>query len=166
MLVDRILFYLRTGILLLCLRRLPPFTFSNSSIVRARALISFCCFMILKFLMFILLINYTRDVISESQRKGTAVLGSGQKFCGLLPRVVATGAGICDKAPTRGWGRVAKLSQRMPRNPFFFQKCHSWGRYFFCFEGVRIKFFAEYFRRFLKKLYLCIQKIRYGRAFQ
>ena len=54
--------------------------------------------------MFILLINYTRDVISESQRKGTAVLGNGQKFWGLLPEVVATGAGICDKAPTRGWG--------------------------------------------------------------
>ena len=46
--------------------------------------------------MFILLINYTRDVISESQRKGTAVLGDGEIFAGLLPEVVATGAGICD----------------------------------------------------------------------
>ena len=27
----------------------PPFTFSNSIIVRARALISFCCFIIFKF---------------------------------------------------------------------------------------------------------------------
>ena len=32
--------------------------------------------------MFILLINCPfGDVISESQRKGTAVLGDGQKFC-------------------------------------------------------------------------------------
>ena len=54
------LFYLRTGILLLCLRRLPPFTFSISSIGRARALISFCCFIIFKFLMFILLINWAQ----------------------------------------------------------------------------------------------------------
>ena len=44
--------------------------------------------------MFILLINY---VISESQRKGTAVLGGGQIFAGLLPEVVATPSGICDK---------------------------------------------------------------------
>ena len=28
--------------------------------------------------------------------KATAVLASRQKFCGLLPEVVATGAGICD----------------------------------------------------------------------
>jgi hypothetical protein len=35
-------------------------------------------------------------VISESQRKGTAVLGDGEIFAGLLPEVVATGAGICD----------------------------------------------------------------------
>ena len=46
--------------------------------------------------MFILLINYIRDVISESQRKGTAVFGGGVIFAGLLPEVVATGAGICD----------------------------------------------------------------------
>ena len=54
--------------------------------------------------MFILLINY---VISESQRKGTAVLGGGQIFAGLLPEVVATGAGICDKALMRRQNRVA-----------------------------------------------------------
>ena len=36
----------------------PPFTFSNSSIDRARALISFFCVIIFKFLMFILLINF------------------------------------------------------------------------------------------------------------
>ena len=57
--------------------------------------------------MFILLINYTRDVISESQRKGTAVLGSRQKFCGLLPEVVATGAGIWDISVTRLLNHVA-----------------------------------------------------------
>ena len=39
----------------------PPFTFSNSSIVRARALISFCCTIIFQFLMFILLINCPFD---------------------------------------------------------------------------------------------------------
>ena len=48
--------------------------------------------------MFILLINY---VISESQRKGTAVLGDGEKFGGLSTEVVATGTGICDKGLTR-----------------------------------------------------------------
>ena len=51
--------------------------------------------------MFILLINYTRDVISESQRKDTAVLGDGEIFAGLSTEVVATGAGICDKALKR-----------------------------------------------------------------
>ena len=59
--------------------------------------------------MFILLINCPfDDVISESQRKGTAVLGDGEIFAGLLPEVVATGAGICDKALMRGQNRVAK----------------------------------------------------------
>ena len=58
--------------------------------------------------MFILLINCPfDDVISESQRKGTAVLGGEQTFGGLLTEVVATGAAICDKAPTRGLNRVA-----------------------------------------------------------
>ena len=56
--------------------------------------------------MFILLINCI--VISESQRKGTAVLGGGQTFRGLLPEVVATGEAICDKAATRRQNRVAK----------------------------------------------------------
>ena len=56
--------------------------------------------------MFILLINY---VISESQRKGTAVLRDREIFAGLSSEVVATGAAICDKAPTRGPNRVAKL---------------------------------------------------------
>ena len=56
--------------------------------------------------MFILLINY---VISESQRKGTAVLGDGEIFGGLSTEVVATGAGICDKGLMRGLNRVAKL---------------------------------------------------------
>ena len=41
-------------------------------------------------------------------------------------------AGICDISATKQQNRVAKLS-------------------LFCFEGVRVKFFAEYFRRFLKK---------------
>ena len=58
--------------------------------------------------MFILLINYTRDVISESQRKGTAVLGDREIFRGLLSEVVATGTGICDKGLMRGLNRVAK----------------------------------------------------------
>ena len=62
--------------------------------------------------MFILLINYTRDVISESQRKGTAVLGSRQKFCGLLPEVVATGAGICDISATKQQNRVVNGLKR------------------------------------------------------
>ena len=46
-------------------------------------------------------------MISESQRKGTAVLGDGEIIAGLLPEVVATGAGICDNVPTRGQNRVA-----------------------------------------------------------
>ena len=59
--------------------------------------------------MFILLINCPfDDVISESQRKGTAVLGDGEIFAGLLPEVVATGAVICDKALMRGRNRVAR----------------------------------------------------------
>jgi hypothetical protein len=56
--------------------------------------------------MFILLINY---VISESQRKGTAVLGDREIFGGLLSEVVATETGICDKGLMRGLNRVAKL---------------------------------------------------------
>ena len=55
--------------------------------------------------MFILLINCI--VISESQRKGTAVLGGGEILGGLSPEVVATGTGICDKAATRRQNRVA-----------------------------------------------------------
>ena len=55
--------------------------------------------------MFILLINY---VISESQRKGTAVLGGGEIFRGLLHEVVATGAAICDKGLMRRQNRVAR----------------------------------------------------------
>jgi len=55
--------------------------------------------------MFILLINYV--VMSYRRCKGTAVLGDGEIFAGLLPEVVATGAGICDKAVTRRQGRVA-----------------------------------------------------------
>ena len=59
--------------------------------------------------MFILLINCPfDDVISESQRKGTAVLGDGEIFAGLLTEVVATGAVICDKVLMRGQNRVAK----------------------------------------------------------
>ena len=46
-------------------------------------------------------------MISESQRKGTAVLGGGQTFRGLLPEVVATGEAICDKALMRLQNRVA-----------------------------------------------------------
>ena len=44
--------------------------------------------------MFILLINYV--VMSYRRCKGTAVLGDGEIFAGLLPEVVATGAAICD----------------------------------------------------------------------
>ena len=64
--------------------------------------------------MFILLINYV--VMSYRRCKGTAVLGSRQKFCGLLPEVVATGAGICDKALTRRQNRVAKLSHKKKKS--------------------------------------------------
>ena len=46
-------------------------------------------------------------MISESQRKGTAVLGDGEIFAGLLPEVVATGAAICDKAAAKQQNRVA-----------------------------------------------------------
>ena len=49
--------------------------------------------------MFILLINF--------ECKGTAVLGDGEIFVGLSTEVVATGAGICDKAATRRLNRVA-----------------------------------------------------------
>ena len=44
-----LLFYLELVFFYLRLRRLPPFTFSNSSIVRACALISFCCTIIFNF---------------------------------------------------------------------------------------------------------------------
>ena len=54
--------------------------------------------------MFILLINY---VISESQCKGTAVLGGGKIFGGLLLVVVATRIAICDKALMRRQNHVA-----------------------------------------------------------
>ena len=56
--------------------------------------------------MFILLINCI--VISESQRKGTAVWGDGEIFGGLSPEVMATGAAICDKALMSRLNRVAK----------------------------------------------------------
>ena len=69
--------------------------------------------------MFILLINYTRDVISESQRKGTAVLGDGEIFAGLLPEVVATPVTICDKALTRRWKCVAFLAKTGGEHSFF-----------------------------------------------
>jgi hypothetical protein len=63
--------------------------------------------------MFILLINCPfDDVISESQRKGTAVLGDGEIFAGLLPEVVATGAGICDKGLMSRQNRVANQSEK------------------------------------------------------
>ena len=60
--------------------------------------------------MFILLINYV--VMSFRRCKGTVVLGGGQTFRGLLPEVVATGAGICDKALMRRQNRVAKQSEK------------------------------------------------------
>jgi hypothetical protein len=60
-------------------------------------------------------------VISESQRKGTAVLGDGEIFAGLLPEVVATGAAICDKALTRRWKCVAFLA-KIGGNIHFFNK--------------------------------------------
>ena len=60
--------------------------------------------------MFILLINYAD--LSYRRCKGTAVLGGEQTFCGLLPEVVATGAGICDKALMRRQNRVAKQSEK------------------------------------------------------
>ena len=41
--------------------------------------------------------------------KGTAVLGDGEIFAGLLTEVVATGAGICDKALTRRLNHVANI---------------------------------------------------------
>ena len=59
--------------------------------------------------MFILLINCPfDDVISESQRKGTAILGGGQIFRGLLSGVVVTPSGICDKVEEKQQNRVAK----------------------------------------------------------
>ena len=67
--------------------------------------------------MFILLINCPfDDVISESQRKGTAVLGDGEIFAGLLPEVVATGAVICDKALMRLLNRVASIRRKDTKN--------------------------------------------------
>ena len=101
----------------LLLTRIPPFTFSNSVIVKARALIKFCV-IILKFL---LLYIYC----SESQRKDTAVFGDSQTFRRLLTEVMATGAAICDKAATRRLNRVAKavkfmiegIKKRTPLNP-------------------------------------------------
>ena len=56
--------------------------------------------------MFILLINCL--VVSYRRCKGTASLGDGQIFGGLLPEVVATGAAICDKAAAWGLNRVAR----------------------------------------------------------
>ena len=38
--------------------------------------------------------------------------GDGEIFRGLLPEVVATGAGICDKALMRRQNRVAKQSEK------------------------------------------------------
>ena len=46
--------------------------------------------------------------MSYRRCKGTAVLGDTQILGGLSTEVVATGAAICDKAPTRGLNRVAK----------------------------------------------------------
>ena len=46
-------------------------------------------------------------LLSYRRCKGTAVLGDGEIFAGLLPEVVATGAGICDKGLTRQQNRVA-----------------------------------------------------------
>ena len=46
--------------------------------------------------------------MSYRRCKGTAVFGGGVIFGGLLTEVVATGAGICDKALTRRLNRVAK----------------------------------------------------------
>ena len=62
--------------------------------------------------MFILLINYTRDVISESQRKGTAVWGDREILGGLLLVVVATRIAICNKALMRRQNRVANGLQK------------------------------------------------------
>ena len=47
--------------------------------------------------------------MSSRRCKGTAVWGDGEIFGGLSTEVVATGAGICDKAPTKQQNRVAKL---------------------------------------------------------
>ena len=55
--------------------------------------------------MFILLIYCL--VVSYRRCKGTAVLGDRKIFCGLSSGVVATGAGICDKATTKQQNRVA-----------------------------------------------------------
>ena len=60
--------------------------------------------------MFILLINYV--VMSYRRCKGTAVLGDREILGGLLSEVVATGAGICDKALMRRQNRVAKQSEK------------------------------------------------------
>ena len=62
--------------------------------------------------------------MSYRRCKGTAVLGDGEIFRGLLSEVVATGAGICDKALTRRQNRVAskdyqKLFGSFKRNHYF-----------------------------------------------
>ena len=56
--------------------------------------------------MFILLINYV--VLSYRRCKGTAVLGGGQIFAGLLSEVVATRAAIGDISP-QGDGIVSPV---------------------------------------------------------
>ena len=89
--------------------------------------------------MFILLINCPfDDVISESQRKGTAVLGDGEIFAGLLTEVVATGAGICDKGLTRRLNRVAVAEISFAKSYFHL---HFYGviriSYYFCNKNTK-----------------------------
>ena len=50
--------------------------------------------------------------LSYRRCKGTAVLGDREIFGGLLSEVVATGAGICDKALMRRQNRVANGLER------------------------------------------------------
>ena len=63
-------------------------------------------------------------LLSYRRCKGTAVLGDGEIFSRLLPKVVATGGAICDKGLMRRQNRVAskdyqKLFGSFKRNHYF-----------------------------------------------
>ena len=108
-----IIFYLRTGILLLCLRRLPPFTFSISSIVRARALISFCCFIIL--LIFNCLYCWLIMWFLNHSAKVRRFLEVGKYLLDFCPRLWRQGQGSATKCY---WGGKSVSQDRSSRHGF------------------------------------------------